>query len=44
MSFLDDCSGVCVGGWMAGCVLVRVEERLQKVNVFWWDILWIVEL
>ena len=33
VSLVDDSNDVWVGGWLAGCVLVRVEERVAE-NVY----------
>ena len=30
MSLVDASSGVCVGGWLAGYVVVRVQERVAE--------------
>ena len=30
MSLVDDSSGVWVGGWFAGCVFLRMEERMAE--------------
>ena len=47
VSLADASSGVWVGGWVGGWLGVYrcvCRSGWLKEHVFWWDILWIIEL